>query len=113
MPAKEWYERLERRSQATFQACADSLNKSFKIGRPDRHLLYKLEGKNPLKLHGIRVTKPRTRPHLRLLCVWEGQTLWTTHGFKKQKNETPRREIKRAEAIVHEWKELRGDGQGR
>ena len=54
----------------------------------------------------LRVTpKGGTPPHLRLLVLRRGQTLWAASGFTKQKNQLERSDIELGEQIAREWLE--------
>ena len=43
---------------------------------------------------------------IRILCYLSGRKIYLLHGFKKQTQKTPRKEIEKAEAIIKELKKI-------
>ena len=92
-PAKEYIEDLGREHQAKL---AKSFTKIAAIGRLIPERFRKLGGKSG-KIYEFKVY-----PGIRVLCFQQGKTWYLTHGFNKQTDKTPPREIQRAETIMGE-----------
>ena len=90
-PAKDFIEDLGKSDQA-------KLAKSFKhiadIGRINNIERFR-------KLYG-KIYEFKVHPKVRVLCFQSGKTWFLTHGFDKEKGDTPRRQIRCAEEIMKE-----------
>lgn len=107
-PAKEWADGLDKKGQGQLQAAA-IMETTLRANRPPAGRAGLVEASK----HGLwelRVTKAgSTPPHLRLLYLRRGQTLWAANGFTKQQNKLTTREIAEGDSIALEWLRLRGD----
>jgi hypothetical protein len=77
-----------------FDKLAALLTRSAEDGPPsDTDKFKKLEGED-------RLCEFKTSGGLRLLCFWdEGSLIVTTHGYLKDKQKAPKRELKRAQKL--------------
>jgi hypothetical protein len=104
MPAAEWYDSLEDKGQIQFLSAAKILETSLRYNRPPAGRAEKVAGSRT-GLWEMRVTpKGGTAPHLRVLYVREGNTLWAAMGFTKQKNALAKSDITMGDNICREWR---------
>jgi len=94
-PAKDFIESLERPDHA-------KLMKSFRhmvcVGRiHNTERFRKLRGK---------ICEFKVYPKVRILCFQAGKAWLLTHGFRKERGDTPSRQIERAEDIMNEHNSL-------
>jgi hypothetical protein len=109
MPAVEWWESLDKRGKGQFLSAARVVENTLRAGRPPAGRLDKVAG-SKLGLLEFRVTRRGARPpHLRVLVLRRGQTLWAANGFTKQKNRLERVDVEFGEQIAKEWLQ-EGDG---
>lgn len=100
MPAKEWADGLDERGQGKLLAAATIIENSFQRNRPPAGRIDRVSK----ELWELKVTPPSgSAPHLRMLYVRRGQTLWAATGFTKQKNALESKDIKLADGIAKEW----------
>ena len=92
-PAKKYIENLGREDQAKL---AKSFTKIAAIGRINPERFRKLGGTSG------RIYEFKVYPGIRVLCFQQGKTWYLTHGFNKQTDKTPPKEIQRAEMIMRE-----------
>lgn len=105
MPAVEWWESIDKKGRARFLAAAEIVQNTLRSGRPPAGRLDKVQTSR-VGLLELRVTpQGATPPHLRVLVVRRGATLWAASGFTKQRNKLSRQDIQLAEGIVSEWLE--------
>ncbi|HXF36349.1 MAG TPA: hypothetical protein VNO17_04115 [Actinomycetota bacterium] len=105
MPAVEWWQSLDNRGKGQFLAAAKIVENTLQRGRPPAGRLDKVAG-SKVGLLELRVTMSgATPPHLRLLVLRQGRTLWAAYGFTKQKNHLEKKELKLGERIAREWRE--------
>jgi phage-related protein len=90
-PAKDYIENLGPSDQA-------KLAKSFKT-IADVGTFFNKERFR--KLRG-RIYEFKVHPKIRVLCFQKGQTWFLTHGFDKERGDTPPHQIRRAENIMNE-----------
>lgn len=103
MPAVDWWEGLDDRGKARFLAAAANIENTLRSGRPPAGRLEKVRT-SQVGLLELRATPAGgTPPHLRLLVVRRGRTLWAANGFTKQENKLSKQDIKLGEGIVSEW----------
>ncbi len=103
LPAKEWADGLEAKGKGQLLAAVSILEISIRSGRPPAGRA-ELIKKSRLRLWELKVTKPgSTAPHLRLLYVRQGPTLWGANGFTKQKNELGAADVEEGDRIADEW----------
>lgn len=103
LPAVEWWESLDERGKAKFLAAAEVVQNTLRSGRPPAGRLEKVRG-SKVGLLELRVTPRGGRaPHLRVLVLRRGRTLWAANGFTKQKNELERADVELGERIASEW----------
>lgn len=100
MPAKEWYENdLEVRDQTRFQAAARMFQEDLLSGRRSGRMTTVTDSRH--RLTEFRITPGGGRgPHLRMLGIIDGQTVWVAHGFKKQTNRMNRQDIDKADGVM-------------
>lgn len=105
MPAVEWWQSLDKRGKGQFLAAARIVENTLQSRRPPAGRLEKVAG-TKIGLLEFRVTKKGARPpHLRLLVLRQGRTLWAAHGFTKQKNHLEEKDLELGERIAREWRE--------
>jgi|DewCreStandDraft_2_1066082.scaffolds.fasta_scaffold11069_1 hypothetical protein len=110
LPAVEWWGSLDTRGRAKFLAAAAVVENTLRAGRPPAGRLEKVVG-SEVGLLELRVTPKGGRPpHLRLLVLRRGRTLWVANGFTKQKNQLERADVKLGERIASEWLQEGGEG---
>ncbi len=86
LPAAEWLDGLQGKHQVRFQVAAKQVEVDLRDGRPSDRL--EVVPQSSERLVEFRITRPgATAPHLRMLGLRDGQTLWMAHGFKKQTNQ--------------------------
>lgn len=108
MPAKEWVDELDDKGAGQLLAALQILDTTLSSGRPPAGRAEKVKDAK-YDLWELKITKPGSSPpHLRLLYVREGRTLWAAHGFTKQKSKLESKDIRRAESVVAQWLEERG-----
>lgn len=102
LPAADWADALDSRGQGQVKAAFAVLENTLRSNRPPAGRA--VEVYKPV--WELRVTKAGgTPPHHRLFYVRARRTVWVTHGFTKQSNKTPQREISKAVQIYEEWLE--------
>lgn len=103
LPAKEWADNLNNQGRGQLLAAARIIENTLLRGRPPAGRAEQVVG-SAVGLWELKITKPgSTAPHLRLLYVRKGQTLWAATGFTKQKNRLTKQDISLAEGIAAEW----------
>ena len=93
-PAKEYIEDLVQEDQAKLAKRFIRIAATGRIQNEEQ--FRKLGGKSG------RIYEFKVYPGIRVLCFQQGKTWYLTHGFKKQTDKTPPREIQRAETIMGE-----------
>ena len=107
LPAVEWWDGLNEKGKGQFLAAAKTIETTLRSGRPPAGRAEKVQI-SKLGLWELKVTKPgSTPPHLRVLYVREGQTLWAATGFTKKTNELATKDVETGDTITSEWKEER------
>jgi hypothetical protein len=105
LPAKTWADGLDKKGKAQLMAAATVIETTLRSGRPPAGRAEKVVG-SACGLWELKVTKPgSTPPHLRLLYLRDGQTLWAAVGFTKQKNKLAQSDIDAGGAVAREWLE--------
>ncbi len=105
LPAKTWADGLDKKGKGQLMAAATIIETSLRSGRPPAGRAEKVAG-SACGLWEFKVTKPGgTPPHLRLLYLRRGRTLWAAVGFTKQKNKLEARDIDAGDAVAREWLE--------
>jgi len=94
-PAKDYIENLQQQHQATLARSFKQLANTGSIVNKER--FRKLRGK---------IWEFKVHPGVRVLCFQQGKSWLLTHGFKKQGEKTPTKEIERAENIRDEHMSL-------
>jgi len=89
--AKDFIENISREEQAKLSKSFRTITKVGNIYNKER--FRKVRGK---------IFEFKIHPKVRVLCFQRGKTWLLTHGFNKETNKTPEREIKRAEDIMKE-----------
>ena len=108
-PAKEWVDGLDKKGKGQLQAAAAILETTLRASRPPAGRAGLVDA-SKYGLWELRVTKAgSTPPHLRLLYLRRGQTLWAANGFTKKQNKLTSREIAEGDSIALEWLRLRGE----
>jgi hypothetical protein len=103
LPAGEWFDGLNKKGRGRFYAAAKLIQNTLRSGRPPVGRAVKVMG-SKTGLWELRVTPDgSTPPHLRLLYLRRGQTLWAAIGFTKQKNELQEKDRKTGDRIAIEW----------
>ncbi|MCU1622074.1 MAG: hypothetical protein JWL79_919 [Frankiales bacterium] len=109
LPGKEWADGLSAKGTGQLMAACQIMETSLRSSRPPAGRAEKL-GTSDNGLSELRVTKPgSTAPHLRLMFIRRGQTLWVADGFTKQKNRLTAAEIAASDSVASEW--LNGEGK--
>ena len=108
LSAKTWADGLDKKGKAQLMAAATIIETTLRSGRPPAGRAEKVVG-SACGLWELKVTKPGgTAPHLRLLYLRRGRTLWAAVGFSKQKNRLEQRDIEAGDAVTREWLETEG-----
>jgi hypothetical protein len=109
LPGKEWADSLTNKGSGQLFAACQIMETTLRSNRPPAGRAEKVV--NSINgLWELRVTKAgSTAPHLRLMFLRRGQTLWVADGFTKQKNRFTAAEIAASEAVASEW--LTGEGK--
>jgi hypothetical protein len=108
-PAKEWAEGLDKKGTGQLLAAAAIMETTLRANRPPAGRAEQVKA-SKIGLWELRVTKAgSTPPHLRLLFLRRGQTLWAAHGFTKQQNKLAASDITQGDSIALEWLQLRGE----
>lgn len=103
LPAKEWFDGLDKRGTARFLARCANVENSLRAGRPPGEAIGKIEG-SATGLWELRVTpKGSTPPHLRALYLRRERTLWLATGLIKTSNELKKRDIAQGDSVAAEW----------
>ena len=103
LPAKDWFDGLDDRGKARFLARVANVENSWRSGRPPGDAIAKVLN-STADLWELRVTpKGGTAPHLRVLYIREGQTMWAAYGFTKQSNDLKKQDIARGDHVAAEW----------
>lgn len=103
MPAMEWAKSLDKKGTGQLLAAARVLENSLQSGRPPAGRAERIV-RSTTELWELKVTKPgSTPPHLRLLFVRKGQTLWAATGFTKQTNKLRAQDIRAGDRVVTDW----------
>jgi hypothetical protein len=103
-PAKEWADGLDNKMRGKLLGVAQTVANSIRQSRPPAGRWCKVVSSKE-GLMELRVTAPGGRaPHLRLLFVREGNVLWATHGFTKQKNELQAADVAAGDAVAAAWR---------
>lgn len=90
-------------------AAATIIETTLRSKRPPAGRAEKVIG-SACGLWELKVTKPgSTPPHLRLLYLRRGRTLWAATGFTKQKNKLEPRDIDAGDAVAREWLETESE----
>jgi len=109
LPAKDWYEGLDKRGKGQVAAAVGVLESTILRGRPPAGRAEKLN-LSACGLWELKPTKPGGKPpHLRMMFLREGNVLWAAIGFSKQKNRLTAGEINAGDAAAREWLERRED----
>ena len=87
-------ENLGPEDQAKLAKSLIKITRVMRISNPER--FRKLGGASS------RIYEFKVHPGVRVLCFQQGKTWYLTHGFSKQTDKTPSREIQRAETIMRE-----------
>lgn len=114
LPARQWRDGLDKVGLAKFLSAAANVENSLHSNRPAAGGRTDPVKGSRMGLHELRVTPPGKKggPHLRVLYIRRGRTLWAANGFTKQKNKLERKDVNAAETIVKEWEEwLEGGGR--
>lgn len=90
MPAKEFIEKLDIRERIKLETLLERMAEHGEIRNKEK--FNHLEG----KIYEFKSDKNR------LPCFQSGRRWILTHGFRKQKKKTPRKEILRAKDIMNE-----------
>ena len=107
LPAKDWYDALDNKGKGQVAAAVAVLESTILRGRPPAGRAEKLDG-SACGLWELKPTKPGGKPpHLRVLFIREGTTLWAAIGFTKQKNRLTAGEINAGDTTAREWLERR------
>lgn len=105
LPAREWFDNLDKSGKAKLLARFKILENSLEAKRPRGDLAEKV-ATSVQGLWELRVTpKGGTAPHLRLLYVRVARTLWAASGFTKQKNKLEAKDVQLGDRITMEWEE--------
>jgi putative component of toxin-antitoxin plasmid stabilization module len=108
-PAKEWADSLDKKGKGQLLAAAMILETTLRANRPPAGRAG-LVNASKQGLWELRVTKAgSTPPHLRLLFLRRGQTLWVANGFTKQQNKLSSTDIALGDSIALEWLRSRGE----
>jgi len=109
LPAKEWFDGLDKRGMGRFLARVANVESSWRSGRPPGDAIGKIEISS-CGLWELRVTpKGGTPPHLRALYLRRERTMWLADGFTKRSNDLKERDVARGDTIAAEW--LDNDGK--
>jgi hypothetical protein len=105
LPAKEWADGLGKKGTGQLIAASEIMETTLRTNRPPAGRAEKVAS-SQTGLWELRVTRAGSSPpHLRLLYIRRGQTLWAAHGFTKQKNQLEKKEVDMGDSIVREWME--------
>lgn len=106
LPALEWFNGLDEAGKAKVLAAFKILENSLLAHRPAAGRADKVGNASRAGLWELRVT-PRgaSPPHLRMLYLRKNQVIWAANGFKKEKNQLDRQDIRAGDAIATEWLE--------
>lgn len=111
LPAKDWYDGLDNKGKGQVAAAVGVLESTILRGRPPAGRAEKLDA-SACGLWELKPTKQGGRPpHLRVLYLREGNTLWAAIGFTKQKNRLTAGEINAGDATAREWLDERERGR--
>ncbi len=106
-PAKEWADGLDKKGKGQLLAAATILETTLRANRPPAGRAGLVDASKQ-NLWELRVTKAgSTPPHLRLLFMRRGQTLWAANGFTKQQNKLSSTDIALGDSIALEWLRMR------
>lgn len=109
LPAKEWADGLDKKGRGQLLSAAAIMETTLRAYRPPAGRAEQVKA-SEMGLWELRVTKAgSTPPHLRLLFLRRGQTLWAAHGFTKQQNKLAARDIAQGDSIALEWLQMRGE----
>lgn len=102
-PALDWTDGLDKKGQGQLIAACEVLETTLRSGRPPAGRAERIKN-SETGLWELKVTKPgSTPPHLRVLFIREGQTLWVADGLTKQQNVLTSKDVAYAETIAGEW----------
>lgn len=93
-PAFDYIEKLQKTDRAKL---AKSFIKIAQIGK-----IQNTERFRKLHSRSGKIYEFKIYPKVRVLCFQRNKTWFLTHGFDKEKGDTPPRQIKRAEQIMKE-----------
>lgn len=103
LPAKEWFDGLDKRGTARLLARSANVENSLRAGRPPGDAIGKIDG-SATGLWELRVTpKGSTPPHLRALFLRRDRTLWVATGLTKKSNDLKAKDIAQGDTIAAEW----------
>lgn len=103
LPAVEWWKDLKEKGKGQFLAAAKTIETTLRSGRPPAGRAEKVQISKQ-GLWELKVTKPgSTPPHLRVLYLREGRTLWAANGFTKKTNELTHQDVNLSDGITSEW----------
>jgi hypothetical protein len=109
LPAKGWFDGLDKVGMGRFLARVGNVEVSWASGRPPGDAVGKVEA-SKCGLWELRVTpKGSTPPHHRALYLRRDNTMWIASGFTKTSNKLKTSDIDRGDAIAAEW--LDNDGK--
>jgi len=104
LPAKDWAETLDKRGAGQFLAAAEVFDNCVRAGRPPSGRAEKIIG-SKAGLWELKVTKPGSSPpHLRLLYLREGNTLWAAIGVTKKSNKLKQKDVNAGDSVAADWK---------
>lgn len=101
-PSREYLAELKKNDRDSYDQFVELIQRFQEGGPDDVWPKYK-----PLKGYGQGLVEFKIWKH-RILGWREGNTVFTTHGFKKDEDETPIAEIDRAFRIQSEYNEMLG-----
>ena len=102
IPAAEWLSSLQERYQLRFFNAAETVEVDLRDGRNSGRTEKVLISEQGLR--ELKITPAGGRaPHLRMLYLRRGRTLWVAQGFKKQTNALRKRDVNPADRITEEW----------
>jgi len=107
MPAKTWVDSLDKKGKGQFLAACSVIETSWTSGRGTANRAGAI-ATSKQNVWELRVTSAgSTAPHLRLLFVREGMTMWALDGFTKQKNKLTSQDISRGDSVAEAWRSAR------
>ncbi|OHB60234.1 MAG: hypothetical protein A2167_02015 [Planctomycetes bacterium RBG_13_46_10] len=104
-PSQEFYDNLDRPVKAKFIAIFRRIEKSTDGTLRDTDKLEKLKGGHTCDLWEMKVRHKGV--WYRMLCFRDGPAWMLTHGFKKNRNNTPISEIQKGCDIKQEYNEIK------